>query len=178
MMKDKRSVLEKNSPENVCYVSGGLCGHSRSGSPMEVHVKDGKIVRILPFSIPDDVRLYQIRTSRGSFTRPRKAVPAAYMLAYKKRVESPNRLKYPLKRVSWSAENRNPQKRGKDGYERISWDEALDIVTKEIKRMKDVYGTTEAILVQADGHGQSGFLHTFHAYGHYLFDRLGGIRRK
>jgi anaerobic selenocysteine-containing dehydrogenase len=164
----------EESGVRVCYVPGGLCGHSRSGPPMEVHVKDGRIVRVLPFRIPDEVRLYRIRTSRGEFTRPRRAVPAAYVLAWRKRVESPSRLRYPLKRVDWSPENRSPQNRGKSGYVRVSWDEAVEIIVNEIKRVKEVYGTTEAILVQADGHGQSGLLHTFHCYGHYLFDKLGG----
>ena len=35
---------------------------------------------------------------------------------------------------------RNPQNRGKSGYVRISWDEALDIVATEIKRQKRLYG--------------------------------------
>jgi hypothetical protein len=35
---------------------------------------------------------------------------------------------------------RNQEKRGLSGYERISWDEALDIVSGEIKRVRDQYG--------------------------------------
>ena len=38
------------------------------------------------------------------------------------------------------ARMRNTQNRGKSGYVRISWDEALDIVAGEIKRIKDTYG--------------------------------------
>ena len=30
----------------------------------------------------------------------------------------------------------------------------------------------EPVLVQADGHGQSGYLHSLHFWGHYLFDML------
>ena len=56
------------------------------------------------------------------------------MLAYKKRAYSPNRIKYPLKRVDWDPNGeRNPQNRGKSKYKRISWDEATDIIASEIR---------------------------------------------
>ncbi len=44
--------------------------------------------------------------------------------------------------------------RGKSKYIRISWDEATDIIAKEIKRVKEQYGMS-AVLVQADGHGET-----------------------
>ena len=49
--------------------------------------------------------------------------------------------KYPMKRIDFDPDGeRNPQNRGKSPYVRISWDEALDIVAGEIKRVKDTYG--------------------------------------
>ena len=46
-----------------------------------------------------------------------------------------------MKRVDFDPDGeRNPQNRGKSGYVRISWDEALDIVAKEINRQKRVHG--------------------------------------
>ncbi len=52
-----------------------------------------------------------------------------------------NRILYPMKRVDFDPKGeRNPQNRGKSGYVRISWDEALDIVSSEIKRLTDTYG--------------------------------------
>ena len=53
---------------------------------------------------------------------------------------SPARIKYPMKRKSWSPENPNGQLRGIDEWERISWDEALDYVAAEIKKAFDQYG--------------------------------------
>ena len=47
-----------------------------------------------------------------------------------------NRILYPMKRVDWDPNGeRNPQNRGKSEFERISWDEALDILASECKRI-------------------------------------------
>ncbi|MEM2103513.1 MAG: molybdopterin-dependent oxidoreductase [Candidatus Bathyarchaeia archaeon] len=157
----------------VEYLPSGLGGFGYSPPPMEVHLKGNKILRIMPCHFPEDVRVWEIKTGRGVFTRPSKAVPHPQMLAYKNRVFSPTRVKYPLKRVDWSPGNPNPQNRGKSGFVRISWDEAVDLIVEMIKRIKEKYGDTTPILVQGDGHGQCGFLHTMHFYGHMLFDHLG-----
>ncbi len=45
-----------------------------------------------------------------------------------------DRLKYPMKRVSWTPEDPHGDLRGKEGYERISWDEVLDIVADQLKK--------------------------------------------
>ncbi|MEM9437756.1 MAG: molybdopterin-dependent oxidoreductase, partial [Pseudomonadota bacterium] len=50
---------------------------------------------------------------------------------------------------------RNPQNRGTSGYERISWDEALDIVSKEIMRQKRVHGPG-SIALSSPSHHQWG----------------------
>lgn len=54
-----------------------------------------------------------------------------------------DRLKYPMKRKSWQpggGENSNGQLRGRDDWERISWDEALDYIADELTRIYDAYG--------------------------------------
>jgi len=156
----------------ICFISNGLGGVGQSAEPLEAHIKNGRIVRIKPFRYKN-VRLCKVVAKERILERPSKTLPFWVSLAYKKRVYSPNRVLYPLKRVDWSPENRNPQNRGKSGFVRITWDEALDIIEKEIRRIKETYGL-HAILVQDDGHGQSGFMQTMHSYGHYLFEKLGG----
>ena len=86
--------------------------------------------------------------ARGqTFEASMKTLIPPFTLAYKNRVNSPNRTLYPLKRVDWDPKGeRNPQNRGKSKYERISWDEATDIIASEIKRVQKKYGPT-AILV-------------------------------
>ena len=44
---------------------------------------------------------------------------------------------------------------------RISWEEALDLVTAELLRVKQTYGTT-AILSQSDQHGETKCVHGPH----------------
>lgn len=51
-----------------------------------------------------------------------------------------DRLKYPMKRKNWSPEDPHGELRGEDEWERISWDEAFDLVATEIKRIYDNYG--------------------------------------
>ncbi len=56
-----------------------------------------------------------------------------------------DRIKYPMKRKNWQPGGGNKELRGKDEWVRISWDEALDLVAGELKRIKETYGN-EAIL--------------------------------
>ena len=54
-----------------------------------------------------------------------------------------DRIKYPMKRKSWQpggGEAAHGELRGKDEWERISWDEALDLAATEVKRIVDTYG--------------------------------------
>ena len=51
-----------------------------------------------------------------------------------------DRLKYPMKRKNWEPGGGKKELRGQDEWVRISWEEALDIVASEIKRIKENYG--------------------------------------
>jgi trimethylamine-N-oxide reductase (cytochrome c) len=99
-------------------------------------------------------------------------------LAYKKRVYSPNRIKYPLKRVDWDpAGERNPQNRGISKYKRISWDEVTDILAAEIKRVHRQYGPY-AVLCQTDGHSENKHLNPPHGAITLLLHQLGGYTQQ
>jgi anaerobic dimethyl sulfoxide reductase subunit A len=51
-----------------------------------------------------------------------------------------DRLKYPMKRKNWAPGGGKKELRGIDEWERISWDEALDLVAGELKRIKGEVG--------------------------------------
>lgn len=66
----------------------------------------------------------------------------------RKHVFSADRLKYPMKRKGWSPDAPNGEMRGKDEWERISWDEALQIVHDQLQKSIDAYGPASIL---ADG---------------------------
>ena len=163
--------MSDQKQQRTVYVSHPASGLARSNFPVVWQIDGSRIVRGTPFYIPEDVRLYEIKTSsRGTFRRPRKEVQMPLAYAWKQRVHSDTRVRYPLLRNDWSPDKPNPQGRGSSGYSRISWDRALDIVVAQLKRIREKYGNMESVLVQADGHGQSGYMQSLHFWGHYLFD--------
>ncbi|WP_045518357.1 molybdopterin-dependent oxidoreductase [Neobacillus niacini] len=61
-----------------------------------------------------------------------------------------DRLKYPMKRKNWAVGGGKKGLRGKDQWVRISWAEALDIVSSEITRISKKYGN-EALWATGSG---------------------------
>jgi molybdopterin guanine dinucleotide-containing S/N-oxide reductase-like protein len=113
-----------------------------NGGPVSVYVKDGKIVRVRPLQVPEEEYQPWVIEAGGKKYSPPKALRLAPPVhAERNRLNSENRILYPQKRVDFDPSGeRNPQNRGKSRYERISWDEALDIVSQEMKRVIDAYG--------------------------------------
>ena len=163
------------------YVKGlGLNDFGAScSSPSVIDVEDGKMLRIRPLKYDwhynrQDIHSWQIEARGRSFDPGMKVLIPPFYLAYKKRVYSKNRVLYPLKRIDWDpAGERNTGNRGKSGYVRISWDEAVEIIANELKRIKETYGM-EAVLSQSDGHGEGKAIHTAHGSANKLLALLGG----
>ncbi|MGK2888258.1 MAG: molybdopterin-dependent oxidoreductase [Candidatus Malihini olakiniferum] len=114
------SVVNENETvrHSACLVN---CG---SRCPLKVIVKEDRIVRIKPENAKDDSVFgkHQIRLClRGRSNRWR--------------VYSPDRIKYPMKRVG---------KRGEGKFKRISWEETTVFFASEMKRIADKY-SNEAI---------------------------------
>lgn len=157
----------------------GFCSVSGDANSSVIDVKNGKIVRIRPLHYDwkyksEDFKPWKFEVRGQTFGPSMKSLIGPFSLAYKKRALSPNRILYPLKRVDWDPDGeRNTQNRGKSGYIRISWDEALDIIAKEIRRVINKYGPT-TVLAQADGHGETKTVHAAHGCQRKLLDLLGG----
>ncbi len=125
-----------------------------NGGPLHVYVKDGRIIRtnIIEFS-PKDKTGWVIEARGRRFSPRNKGLVAPHSLAMKANVYSDKRILHPMKRVDFDPNGeRNPQNRGKSGYVRISWDEALDIVSKEIVRQKKVHGPGAIALAHPSHH--------------------------
>ena len=101
------------------------------GGPVKVTVEDGKITRMRPLIFDNNDAPSWVIDARGKkFTPPRKTTLQSYEVPERTRVYAENRIKYPLRRKHFDPNGeRHPELRGKDEYVRISWDEALDIVS-------------------------------------------------
>ncbi len=62
-----------------------------------------------------------------------------------------DRIKYPLKRKNWQpgGVDFHPELRGRDEWERISWDEAISLVADEAKRIYGTYGPRSVLVPSA-----------------------------
>src|SRR5881398_3039657 len=95
------------------------CGHNCGGRcAVNAHVRDGRIVKIS--------------------TDPRRWTPEMPPLhacvrgfGQLERVNHPDRLMHPLRRSG---------PRGSGQFQRVSWDDALDEVAREMRRIRDTYG--------------------------------------
>jgi len=137
---------KSNTEEKIIPTT--CASHCGGTCVFKVHVKEGVITRIET----DDTEEPQMRACwRGR--------------AYRQRVYSPDRPKSPLKRVG---------PRGEGKFERITWDEALDTVAKELIRVRDTYGPASILclwsagdITQINNHRQI----------HKVFSRLGGYTK-
>ena len=165
-------------PDRQNLVSFSLMG-PESGGPCVVDTNDDRITRIRPYYYDEaDVNArcnpWTIQARGQTFSAPNKVNITCFGLGYRSRVYSPNRVMYPLKRVDWDPNGeRNPQNRGKSGYVRISWDEAAQLVADELKRVKAQYGP-EAVLCQADMHGEGKNVSPSHGCPNRLLSLMGG----
>ena len=117
-------------PEKVIITT--CASHCGGTCVLKVHVKDGVITRI--------------ETDDGEEPQLRACLKGR---AYRQRVYAPDRLKFPMKRVG---------ARGEGKFERVTWDEALDVVARELIRVRDTYGP--ASIVYLWGAGDISQVHT------------------
>lgn len=119
--------------------TSAACWHNCGGRCMnKVMVKDGAVIR----QKSDD-------THEDSFDYPQQR-GCVRGRAQQQQCFGADRLKYPIKRKSWSPENPNGEMRGKDEWERISWDEAISYIGDQFKTIKEKYGS-QAFLVGSYG---------------------------
>ena len=119
MVRAAETPVEEKAVWSSCTVN---CG---SRCLLRLHVKDDTVYWVESDTTGDDVYgNHQVRAClRGRSIR--------------RRMNHPDRLKYPMKRVG---------KRGEGKFERISWDEALDTISDNLRRILKDYGN-EAVHV-------------------------------
>lgn len=111
------------------------CWHNCGGQRclLLANVVDGQVRAVKGHETgPDDSRTPQMRAcARGR--------------AQQGQIFAPDRLRYPMKRRHWEPGGGRKELRGQDEWERISWDEALDLTAAELERIISQHGN-EAIL--------------------------------
>lgn len=78
------------------------------------------------------------------------------------------RLKYPMKRISWTPEDPHGELRGIEGYERIGWDEALDIVAEQLRKAYTEHGPRSVYAPVNLSNGRAAYAPLLKALGGYL----------
>jgi trimethylamine-N-oxide reductase (cytochrome c) len=155
--------------------------------PSAVDVKNGKIVRIRPLHLDETgyfreelaPSMWKFEVKGKTYETPMKTMPPYLTHGYKKRIYSPNRVKYPLKRVDWDPDGeRNPQNRGRSKFKRISWDEATTIIADEIRRVREKYGPYAVLCIGEEGHHESKTVHAPSGSHKRLLSKFGGYTRE
>ena len=106
-----------SAEETGTWLTGACMNNCSCGSSrclLKVYVEDGVPLKIRTDEEDED----SIEVPQRSAC-PRGRAQISNMM-------SPARIKYPMKRKGWSPDNPNGEMRGRDEWERISWDEALD----------------------------------------------------
>ena len=123
MEKEVKAKHAKLDTRGTTYIKGtGLSGVCENSHVACVDVKDNKILRIRPLHYdwrysPEHYKPWKIEARGKTFQPTSASALAPFGVAYKKRVQSPNRILYPLKRVDWDPDGeRNPQNRGNSKY--------------------------------------------------------------
>ena len=104
------------------------CGLCFLGCGILIHLEDGRPVRVE--GDPDSP------VNQGEL-----CVKGLASLEY---LHHPDRLKYPLRRVG---------ERGQGRWQRISWDEALDIIAGQLSQAKERYGAESVAMMQGSAKG-------------------------
>src|SRR5512146_1241633 len=119
----REGACATRSEETVVPV---LCNNNCGGRcHLKAHVRDGVVVRISTDDSPDSPQRPQLRAClKGR--------------AIRNRLYDPNRLKYPMKRAG---------ARGEGKFQRISWEEALDIIASKLRGVLDRHGP-QAVYIQ------------------------------
>ena len=123
------AVQQASQPEDK-VVWGACSVNCGSRCALRLHVKDDEVYWVETDNTGHDIYGdHQVRAClRGRSIR--------------RRINHPDRLNYPMKRVG---------KRGEGKFERISWDEALDTIASNLKRVVKDYGNESVYINYSSG---------------------------
>ena len=134
-------------PEEQVYQ--GLCrGNCGGGCRMNVHVRDGKVVKTSP--IKEENPMDELICPRG--------------LSHAQRIYAPERLQYPMRRVEGTP-------RGGGEWERLTWDEAVAYIAEKWQGYIAEFGSTSI----GYSFGAGTYANNYYVYQR-LFNLIGGTK--
>src|SRR5215213_5042108 len=121
----------------------------------DVHVESGEIARITPFEHDPD--------------------PSPIGQSLVGTVTGPVRVRRPAIRKSWleRGPGASPEKRGCEPFVEVSWDEALDLVARDIDRVRKNFGN-DSIFAGSYGWSSAGRFHHAQSQVHRFMNAIGG----
>jgi biotin/methionine sulfoxide reductase len=104
--------------------------------------------------------------------------PSLIGLAMWEAYRSPLRIQKPALRKSWlqHGPGSHPELRGREPFVEVSWDEALDLLAKELQRVREQHGN-EAIFGGSYGWSSAGRFHHAQSQVHRFLNSIGGYVR-
>ncbi len=118
-------------------------------------VQDGRVVDVQPFE--------------------KDSAPSKNLKKLVKLQTSSNRILHPYVRKEYLEKGpASSEKRGKDEWIQVTWDEALDLVASEIKRIYKNFGPA-AMFGRSYGWKSSGLVHSAHTLQQRLLNLCGGF---
>jgi nitrate reductase alpha subunit len=90
-------------------------------------------------------------------------------LTLHRRTFEPSRIKYPMVRKGWDPEDPSPEGRGEDEFERVSWEEATELIAQKMANLDDTKQFHIFNAIKSDG------LITRHGAGRRLASIFGGV---
>ncbi|SUX82768.1 biotin sulfoxide reductase [Citrobacter koseri] len=105
----------------------------------------------------------RVDTDGETVLASRGALPTSHLnslqTVVRDQVHSPTRVRFPMVRKGFLASPEKPQGvRGQDEFVRVSWDEALDLIHTQHKRIRETYGPS-SIFAGSYGWRSNGVLH-------------------
>ncbi len=144
--EDDKQQVDPTPVESPDQIYSGVCrANCFGGCLLNIHVRDGKVVR----------------TSAGDLPNPEYNRICTKGLTQPARMYSADRIQYPMRRIG---------ERGKGEFERITWDEAIDEISTKWQAIIEEYGSHAIATQMASGNfgscaggGMAGIIPRFNA---------------
>ena len=172
------TTVTQTATQTVPSIEDQVFATTTHGGTLFAHIRNGQISWVEPFYYTkNDATAWTITAGGKSFTSPTKFPLYQFAYVHRRMVYAPERLRYPMKRVGFAPGGTSDvSNRGKGEFVRITWQEALDTVANEMKRIIGKYGNS-AITWWKASHVEMGSYAYGEVMGRFIYLAGGGTTR-